>query len=274
MRLLDKGNLQLDMTKLGFDPKPLDDFKWAIDQPWGMVLVTGPTGSGKTTTLYSALTELNKADANISTAEDPVEYNLARHQPGADARRDRPQLRDGPARLPAAGPGHHHGRRDPRLRDRGNRGQGGAHGPLGALDAAHQRRAARPSRACSTWASSRSSSRPASTWCSPSASPARSASTARSRVDDRSRRRLLDLGFTEEQLAATPQLMKGAGCQTCNGTRLQGPRRALRGHALQRRPARRWCSRAPRPPSSRRRRSRAGMSTPAHERHREDPRRA
>ncbi len=77
MRLLDKGNLQLDMTKLGFEQKPLDDFLWAIRQPWGMVLVTGPTGSGKTTTLYSALSELNKVDANISTAEDPVEYNLA-----------------------------------------------------------------------------------------------------------------------------------------------------------------------------------------------------
>jgi type IV pilus assembly protein PilB len=76
MRLLDKGNLQLDMMKLGFDKKPLDDFLWSIRQPWGMVLVTGPTGSGKTTTLYSALSELNKVDANISTAEDPVEYNL------------------------------------------------------------------------------------------------------------------------------------------------------------------------------------------------------
>jgi type IV pilus assembly protein PilB len=76
MRLLDKSNLQLDMTKLGFDAKPLDDFKWAINQPWGMVLVTGPTGSGKTTTLYSALSELNKIAHNISTAEDPVEYNL------------------------------------------------------------------------------------------------------------------------------------------------------------------------------------------------------
>src|SRR5271169_2416751 len=76
MRLLDKSNLQLDMTKLGFDGKPLEDFKWAINQPWGMVLVTGPTGSGKTTSLYSALTELNKIAHNISTAEDPVEYNL------------------------------------------------------------------------------------------------------------------------------------------------------------------------------------------------------
>jgi energy-coupling factor transporter ATP-binding protein EcfA2 len=77
MRLLDKGNLQLDMTKLGFEVRPLDDFKKAIKKPYGMVLVTGPTGSGKTTTLYSALSELNTIDRNISTAEDPVEFNLA-----------------------------------------------------------------------------------------------------------------------------------------------------------------------------------------------------
>jgi type IV pilus assembly protein PilB len=76
LRLLDKSNLQLDMTKLGFDPDPLKAFKNAIHQPYGMVLVTGPTGSGKTTTLYSALAELNKTDVNISTAEDPVEFNL------------------------------------------------------------------------------------------------------------------------------------------------------------------------------------------------------
>jgi type IV pilus assembly protein PilB len=76
MRLLDKGNLQLDMTKLGFEPKPLALFKTSIKKPYGMVLVTGPTGSGKTTTLYSALSELNKSTVNISTAEDPVEYNL------------------------------------------------------------------------------------------------------------------------------------------------------------------------------------------------------
>lgn len=77
LRLLDKSNLQLDMTKLGFETKQLKDFKEAIDKPHGMVLVTGPTGSGKTTTLYSALAELNKIDTNISTAEDPVEFNLA-----------------------------------------------------------------------------------------------------------------------------------------------------------------------------------------------------
>jgi type IV pilus assembly protein PilB len=76
LRLLDKSSLQLDMTKLGFDPEQLDEFKHAIYQPYGMVFVTGPTGSGKTTTLYSALSELNKTSENISTAEDPVEFNL------------------------------------------------------------------------------------------------------------------------------------------------------------------------------------------------------
>lgn len=76
LRLLDKSSLQLDMTKLGFEEDDLKNFHKAISQPFGMVLVTGPTGSGKTTTLYSALSELNKISQNISTAEDPVEYNL------------------------------------------------------------------------------------------------------------------------------------------------------------------------------------------------------
>jgi len=76
LRLLDKSNLQLDMTKLGFEEKPLQVFKESIHKPFGMILVTGPTGSGKTTTLYSALAELNSPEVNISTAEDPVEFNL------------------------------------------------------------------------------------------------------------------------------------------------------------------------------------------------------
>jgi len=76
LRLLDKSSLQLDMTKLGFEEQQLKHFREAIYAPYGMVLVTGPTGSGKTTTLYSALSELNKISQNISTAEDPIEYNL------------------------------------------------------------------------------------------------------------------------------------------------------------------------------------------------------
>ena len=76
LRLLDKSNLQVDLTKLGFEVEPLGDFISALDKPYGMILVTGPTGCGKTTTLYSALNYLNKIGVNISTAEDPVEYNF------------------------------------------------------------------------------------------------------------------------------------------------------------------------------------------------------
>jgi type IV pilus assembly protein PilB len=77
LRLLDKAKLMLDMTKLGFEPEGLERFKRAIAKPYGIVLVTGPTGSGKTNTLYSAVAALNKPDTNIMTAEDPVEFNLA-----------------------------------------------------------------------------------------------------------------------------------------------------------------------------------------------------
>ena len=77
LRLLDKSNLQLDMTKLGYEAESLANFQREIHKPFGMVLVTGPTGSGKTVSLYSALSELNKVTENISTAEDPVEFNFA-----------------------------------------------------------------------------------------------------------------------------------------------------------------------------------------------------
>ena len=77
MRLLDKDKLMLDMTKLGFEPESLAKFEAAILRPWGMVLVTGPTGSGKTNTLYSSISKINTPETNIMTAEDPVEFNLA-----------------------------------------------------------------------------------------------------------------------------------------------------------------------------------------------------
>ncbi|HUL17490.1 MAG TPA: type IV-A pilus assembly ATPase PilB [Terriglobales bacterium] len=76
LRLLDKENLRLDMTKLGFEPESLKKFERSILRPYGMVLVTGPTGSGKTNTLYSSVARLNTVDTNIMTAEDPVEFQL------------------------------------------------------------------------------------------------------------------------------------------------------------------------------------------------------
>jgi type IV pilus assembly protein PilB len=76
LRLLDKEKLMLDMTKLGFEPESLSKLETAIAKPWGMVLVTGPTGSGKTNTLYSSIAKINTPETNIMTAEDPVEFNL------------------------------------------------------------------------------------------------------------------------------------------------------------------------------------------------------
>ncbi len=76
LRILDKGNLTFDLSAFGIEPRAEIDLMEAVSNPYGMVLVTGPTGSGKTTTLYSALSKVNQIDVNIMTAEDPVEYNL------------------------------------------------------------------------------------------------------------------------------------------------------------------------------------------------------
>ncbi len=140
LRLLDKSNLQLDMTKLGFEEKQLEWFTEAIERPYGMVLVTGPTGSGKTTTLYSALAKLNLVSDNISTAEDPVEFNFAginQVQMHEDiglnfAAALRSFLRQDPDIIMVGEI------RD--FEDRRDRGQGRPHGPPGAVDLAYQRR--------------------------------------------------------------------------------------------------------------------------------------
>ena len=122
------------MTKLGLRRRAAQaGSRRPSTGPYGMVLVTGPTGSGKTTTLYSALASLNDAGHEHLHRRGPGRVQLRRHQPGADARRHRPELRRGAAQLPPPGPGHHHDRRDPRLRDRGDRRQGRAHRPPGAL---------------------------------------------------------------------------------------------------------------------------------------------
>ena len=141
LRLLDKDKLMLDMTKLGFEPESLRKLEIAIAKPWGMVLVTGPTGSGKTNTLYSSICEDQHARDQHHDRGGSRRVQPRRRQPGAGAREHRPELRRRAALVPAAGPEHHPGRRDPRLRDGGDRGQGRAHRPPGALDAAHQRRA-------------------------------------------------------------------------------------------------------------------------------------
>ena len=190
----------------------------------------GPTGSGKTTTLYSALCELNKVGAQHQHRRRSGRVQPPRHQPGADARRDRAQLRDEPALVPPAGPGHHHGRRDPRLRDRRNRGQGGAHRPLGALDAPHQRRAgddlAPPQhgrRAVPHHGEREPRPRPA-----PRAQDLRRLQAAASRSSPRR----CSTSASPTSRSPRAQAHEGRRLQDLQRHRLQGPRRALRGHAL------------------------------------------
>ena len=138
LRLLDKENLMLDMTKLGFEVESLKYFEEAIFKPWGMVLVTGPTGSGKTNTLYSAISQLNTPETNIMTAEDPVEFNLA----GVN----QVQMKESIG-LNFAAALRSFLRQDPNIvlvgeiRDGGNRGQGRANRSFGLVDAPHERRA-------------------------------------------------------------------------------------------------------------------------------------
>ena len=141
LRLLDAKGLRLDMTQLGFDTEALDRFERAIHKPWGMVLVTGPTGSGKTNTLYSALDPAQRARREHHDRRGSGRIQSPGHQPGAGARADRPHVRRRAAVVPAPGPEHHSRRRGPRCGDRRDRRQGGAHGPPRAVDAAHQRRA-------------------------------------------------------------------------------------------------------------------------------------
>ena len=141
MRLLDKTKLQLDMTQLGFDQEPLRRFKDAIDRPYGIVLVTGPDGLGQDEHALLGDRRAERPDRQHHDGRGPDRVQPRRHQPGPDEGADRPDLRLGAALVPPAGPGHHPRRRDPRLRDGGDRGQGGADGPPRAVDAAHQRRA-------------------------------------------------------------------------------------------------------------------------------------
>jgi type IV pilus assembly protein PilB len=220
MRLLDKGNLQLDMTKLGFDAAPLADFKWAIDQPWGMVLVTGPTGSGKTTTLYSALSDLNKPSVNISTAEDPVEYNLhginqvqMHDEIGLNfAMALRAFLRQDPDIIMVGEI------RDFETAEIAVKASLTGHMVLSTL---HTNDApATISRLLNMGVEPFLIT--ASVNLVLAQRLARKICVDCKRPVDIDRVALLDLGMSEEQLDGSPQIMKGAGCQTCNGSGYKG----------------------------------------------------
>ena len=120
MRLLDRSSVFMPFDKLGFSPAIGSVFDRLINQPNRIVLVTGPTGSGKTTTLYAALDKINVAEKKIITIEDPVEYQLKGVNQIAGPAEDRADVRQRAAPHRAAGSGRHHGRRDPRPRDGGD----------------------------------------------------------------------------------------------------------------------------------------------------------
>ena len=124
MRILDKSEGVPTLGRLGMADGERERFEKAFRQAYGAVLVTGPTGSGKSTSLYAALSELNTPEKNIITIEDPVEYQLDGHHPDPGQPAGRPDLRQRPARDDARRPRHHHGRRDPRPRDGADRHRG------------------------------------------------------------------------------------------------------------------------------------------------------
>jgi type IV pilus assembly protein PilB len=220
MRLLDKGNLQLDMAKLGFDPQPLADFKWAIDQPWGMVLVTGPTGSGKTTTLYSALSDLNKPGVNISTAEDPVEYNL--HGINQVQMHDEIGLNFAMALRAFL-------RQDPDIIMVGEiRDFETAEIAVKASLTGHMVLSTLHTNDAPATISRLLNMGVEPFLITASVNLVLAQRLARKICVDCKRptevdpQALIDLGLTEEQLASKPEIMKGAGCQTCNGSGYKG----------------------------------------------------
>ena len=121
MRILDKASISFGLDQLGLHDDDMKIFRGLIKKPNGVILITGPTGSGKTTTLYSALNELNKPDRKIITVENPVEYTLVGHQPVPGQRGGGHDLPARLARHAAPGAQHHPGRRNPRQRDRAYR---------------------------------------------------------------------------------------------------------------------------------------------------------
>ena len=137
MRIFDPDIVVKQFAQLGFSGEEETTWRGMVERPHGIVLVTGPTGSGKTTTLYSTLKHLARPELNVCTVEDPIEMVAPEfNQSGAAG--DRLRFRGRRTHAAAAGPRHHHGRRNPRSRNRAGGGAGVAHRTSGALDAAHQ----------------------------------------------------------------------------------------------------------------------------------------
>ncbi len=222
MRLLDKSNVMLDLEDLGFSTKALKRFQRSFTRPYGAILVTGPTGSGKSTTLYAALNILNSPEKNIITVEDPVEYRLTGINQVQVNVKAGLTFAAASALDPALRPGHRDGRRDPRPRDRADRDRVGADRPPRAAHAAHERRAGRAltpdrdgHRALPDVVRRRLRARP-SAW------PASSARSARSRTRRPARCCARTTSLRRSSTVENVALYRPKGCSRCNGTGYKG----------------------------------------------------
>jgi hypothetical protein len=228
IRILDPSSAKLGVDALGYEPEEKERLLEAIGRPYGMILVTGPTGSGKTVSLYTCLNLLNKPGVNIATAEDPSEINL----PGVNQVNvnDKAGLTFAAAlkSFPAPGSRHHHGRRDPRPGDRRHRHQGGPDRSPGAVDTAHQR--------CANDADADAQHGHRAIQYRIERDPDHGAAPGPAIVRelqgpvDIPEKALLDAGFKEERDRWQLDHLPAGRMLLCNG-RLQGPRRHLPGDA-------------------------------------------
>ena len=223
MRILDKGAIPLELTGLGLDERQSKDLIESIQSPYGLALVTGPTGSGKSTTLYSCLNRLNDSKVNICTVEDPVEYKFK----GMNQVQVKAQVgltfSSALRCVPAAGPRHHHGRRGPRPGDRRDLPASRADGPLRAYRRSTPTTRSRRSPGCRTWESSRS--------CLLCALRVLEAQRLVRRLCPNCKEPYEVSADLAEQHRLTPGevFYRPKGCLQCRRTGLSRPRRRLRG---------------------------------------------
>ena len=225
IRILDKESISEQFTELrldilGFPEAELKRFRKYIAEPYGMVLVTGPTGSGKTTTLYAALSEIKSIEDKIITIEDPVEYQLKGHHADPDQREEGADVRARPAIDPAPRSRQDHGRRDPRQRDRADRDQLGADRPSGVHDRAREQRARRARPLPEHGRRGVPVRVGAELRAGAAAGPQHLRRTASGRR--RSTRALLEESGLDPALEHTHTFYEGVGCIECGGTGYKG----------------------------------------------------
>ena len=220
LRILDRSVVMLDLDVVGMDPTTLAEFRTLIRKPNGIVLVTGPTGSGKTTTLYGALNELNVIDGQADHDRGPGRIRHRRHRPDSDRRGDRQHVRPVLAEHLAAGPGQDPRRRDPRPRDGRNRRAGVADRAHGLQHAAHERRAEHGDAAARHGRAAVPAHGDARGRVGPAAGPQDLLRSAARRPCPPIEI-LAELNLTPDDVAGK-KIYRGRGCESCNNTGFKG----------------------------------------------------